>query len=145
VLEDLAHARTELRLELREHVTSLSDEWLENLVLAFAELASNALRHGRLPVRARCVLERPRVLVEVFDSDPSRPPFPAIDRDPSFGGMGLCMVAGVSADHGWTVQRDVKDVWALLVLDPGPAPSAAEAPDEGRLAGPRESCPAPVG
>jgi len=63
------------------------DESAEQLVMAFDELASNALRHGESP---------------------------AVGRDPAQGGMGLHLVARLSVAHGWYVDAGIKHVWACL-------------------------------
>ena len=73
------------------------EEAVEELLLVFEELASNALRH-------------------------SWPPQPAVDRDPALGGLGLHLVARLSSDYGWSVQGGRKHVWACL-----PTPSARPA------------------
>ena len=86
----------------------------ERLVLAFDELASNALRHGTCPVVATVVAGSGGWLLDVSDQAPDSMPAPAVDRDPSQGGLGLHLVARMSAAHGWYVDGDCKHVWACL-------------------------------
>jgi signal transduction histidine kinase len=93
----------------------------EQLVLAFDELASNALRHGRPPVVASVVSGRGGWLLDVSDTAPEDMPTPAVDRDPSYGGMGLHMVARLALAHGWYVDADRKHVWACLPSRHAPA------------------------
>ena len=61
-----------------------------------------------LGVSAECYL------VEVSDAAPGSPPVPAVDRDPSEGGLGLYLIAELATDHGWYVTDGTKHVWALL-------------------------------
>jgi anti-sigma regulatory factor (Ser/Thr protein kinase) len=92
----------------------------ERLVLAFDELASNALRHGERPVVATVVAGSGGWLLDVSDRAPGTMPAPAIGRDPAQGGMGLHLVARLAVAHGWYVDADAKHVWACL-------PTAVEA------------------
>ncbi|TKJ22845.1 ATP-binding protein [Blastococcus sp. CCUG 61487] len=86
----------------------------ERLVLAFDELASNALRHGEPPVVATVSPVSDGWLLAVCDHAPDEQPTPAVDRDPAHGGMGLHMVARLAVAHGWYVQGGAKHVWACL-------------------------------
>jgi anti-sigma regulatory factor (Ser/Thr protein kinase) len=86
----------------------------ERLVLAFDELASNALRHGRCPVVATVVAGSGGWLLDVSDRAVESVPEPAVDRDPAKGGMGLHLVARMAVAHGWYVDGMSKHVWACL-------------------------------
>lgn len=86
----------------------------ESLILAFDELASNALRHGESPVVATVVAGSGGWLLDVSDRAAEAMPAPAIDRDPAQGGMGLHLVARMSVAHGWYVDGGHKHVWACL-------------------------------
>ncbi len=86
----------------------------ERLVLAFDELASNALRHGESPVVATVVAGSGGWLLDVSDQAPETMPSPAVDRDPAKGGLGLHLVARLSVAHGWYVDGGCKHVWACL-------------------------------
>ena len=90
------------------------DTAAERLVLAFDELASNALRHGEAPVVATVVAGSGGWLIDVRDCAPESMPAPAVDRDPALGGMGLHLVARLSVAHGWYVDGGAKHVWACL-------------------------------
>jgi len=86
----------------------------EQLVLAFDELASNALRHGEAPVVATVVAGSGGWLLDVSDQARESMPEPTVDRDPAKGGMGLQLVARLSVAHGWFVDGSCKHVWACL-------------------------------
>ncbi|MGY1855726.1 ATP-binding protein [Modestobacter sp. SYSU DS0290] len=113
---ELPRVRAELRrgLAARSGGDARAEELDEAVVLAFDEMASNALRHGGGGVRAR-VQQTPRAwLIEVRDSAATRPPQPAVGRDPSQGGLGLYLIAEMADDHGWHLADGQKSVWALL-------------------------------
>jgi anti-sigma regulatory factor (Ser/Thr protein kinase) len=110
-----------MRAEVRRHVADRAlhagrdgEDLRDRLVLALDEMASNALRHGGGRVRASVGMTADSYLVEVSDAAPSAPPTPAIDRDPSEGGLGLYLIAELATDHGWYVRGGAKYVWALL-------------------------------
>lgn len=88
---------------------------IEWLLLAFEELASNALRHGRSPARVAVNVTATGWLIEVSDAAPDRLPIPTIGRDPALGGLGLHLVARLSHGHGWVVEAGRKRVWAHVV------------------------------
>ena len=90
------------------------DQAAERLVLAFDELASNALRHGECPVVATVVAGSGGWLLDVSDRAPQSLPAPAVGRDPAKGGLGLHLVARLSVAHGWYVDGGSKHVWACL-------------------------------
>lgn len=108
------------RAALRERLEGIGfsgdpeDTASERLVLAFDELASNALRHGEAPVVATVVAGSGGWLIDVSDRAPEALPTPAVDRDPAQGGMGLHLVARLSVAHGWYVDGSAKHVWACL-------------------------------
>lgn len=87
---------------------------VECLLLAFEELVSNALRHGRGTITATLTATNTSWLLEVSDDASERPPVPAVDRDPARGGLGLHMVARIAGAHGWTVVGTRKVVWARI-------------------------------
>jgi len=115
-LAQLPGVRAGLRNRLGDvgapHTTS--DGAGEQLVLAFDELASNALRHGESPVVATVVAGSGGWLIDISDRAPETLPAPAVDRDPAQGGMGLQLVARLAVAHGWYVDDGAKHVWACL-------------------------------
>ncbi|GAB3362650.1 ATP-binding protein [Modestobacter lapidis] len=116
-VSELPRARAQLRAGLAaasDQQDPAAAELNEAVVLAFDEMASNALRHGGGGVRARVQPAGGAWLVEVCDEAPTRPPQPAIGRDPSQGGLGLYLIAEMSDAHGWHLEADTKSVWALL-------------------------------
>ena len=115
-LGELAGARAALRARLHDagRPAEADDPSSEQLVLAFDELASNALRHGERPVVATVVAGSGGWLLDVSDRAPDSMPAPAVDRDPALGGLGLYLVARMSIAHGWYVDGSAKHVWACL-------------------------------
>jgi anti-sigma regulatory factor (Ser/Thr protein kinase) len=119
-LRDLAQL-PQLRSELRQHTAddarpgdTAATDLRDQLVLAFDEMASNALRHGGGGVQAQLQLTEDSYLIEVSDQAAGAPPSPAVGRDPSEGGLGLYLIAELSSRHGWYVSEGHKHVWALL-------------------------------
>jgi serine phosphatase RsbU (regulator of sigma subunit) len=115
----LAELRS-LRMQLRGMLGNggrppgAGDDDVDRLLLAFEELVSNGLRHGRGPIHVVLTAAGSGWLLEVSDAAGDEPPVPAVDRDAALGGLGLYLVAQLSAAHGWTVQDDRKVVWAQV-------------------------------
>lgn len=93
-----------------------------------AELAANAIAHGRAPGRdfrltLALVPTSGRLRIAVSDARPGRvPPRPGTLSAPppeAEGGRGLLLVEALAADWGWTADDPVvKTVWAELDLTP---------------------------
>jgi signal transduction histidine kinase len=113
---ELPRVRAQLRRGLTEQSSAdpAAAELDEAVVLAFDEMASNALRHGGGGVRARVQQTPEAWLIEVRDSAATAPPRPAVGRDPSQGGLGLYLIAEMAHAHGWHLTEGQKGVWALL-------------------------------
>lgn len=109
---DLYYLRAEVRRLVDEETTEMNDARSERFLMAVEELASNGLRHGGPPVRARVVVAIEGLLIEVSDSEPDRAPELAIGRDPALGGLGLFLVSRLTTTHGWLVAAKRKYVWA---------------------------------
>jgi anti-sigma regulatory factor (Ser/Thr protein kinase) len=119
-LEDIAEL-PRVRAELRRHMAAAagprdprSADLRDRLVLALDEMASNALRHGEGTVLAAVRTTPTSYLIEVSDQAVASPPVPALNRDPSEGGLGLYLIAELATSHGWYVSGGCKHVWALL-------------------------------
>src|SRR3954468_14448514 len=126
---DLSGIRRELRAAIRHRPWPTSSEAdLERLLLFVEELASNGLRHGRPPVRVVVTADSNGWLLEVSDAAADRPPVLTRDRDPAAGGLGLPLVARLSAGHGWTVHGERKHVWARIDATAAPGPSNGAVP-----------------
>lgn len=113
---DLTASRMSLRNELlggRGGARTHEDD-VDLLLLAYEELASNGVRHGRPPVTATVSATPTGWLIDVSDADATRSPTPAVDRDPAYGGLGLHLVVGLSSTHGWSVRSGRKHVWACV-------------------------------
>lgn len=92
----------------------VDDDAIERLLLAFEELSSNGLRHGRPPVHVAVTATGGGWLIDVTDAATDRPPTPAVGRDAAEGGLGLYLVARLCSAYGWTVQHGRKHVWASV-------------------------------
>jgi anti-sigma regulatory factor (Ser/Thr protein kinase) len=108
-----------VRSELRRHAAANDRagdaiDFRDQLVLAFDEMASNALRHGGGDVHAAVRVTPDAYLIDVSDQAATAPPAPAVGRDPSEGGLGLYLIAEMATEHGWYVDNGTKHVWALL-------------------------------
>ena len=116
-VSELPRVRAQLRRDLAAGTPADDDaatDRNEAVVLAFDEMASNALRHGGGNVRARVQTTATGWLIEVRDGAATRPPEPAVGRDPSQGGLGLYLIAEMADQHGWHLADGEKAVWALL-------------------------------
>nr|WP_281246774.1 ATP-binding protein [Geodermatophilus amargosae] len=114
---------------------------VQRSLLALEELTSNALRHGRLPVEVTVTRTGRSWLLEVGDAAGDDPPTLAADRDPALGGLGLPLVATISAAHGRTADGSRKVVWARVdstLSEASDAPRDPRPPDArgGRGRGP---------
>ena len=105
---------------LRRHVKNMSlppgmdDDDVDVLLLAYEELASNAIRHGRLPVHVTVTSMDDGWLIDVVDGATECVPLPTVDRDPAQGGLGLHLVARLCTRHGWWTEFNRKHVWACV-------------------------------
>ncbi|RZU33885.1 ATP-binding protein [Blastococcus saxobsidens] len=115
VVAELPDVRADVRRELTADARgSATPDLIDRLVLALDEMASNALRHGGGAVRAAIGSTATAYLIEVSDQAAQTPPTPAVGRDPSFGGLGLYLIAELADEHGWYSWDGHKHVWALL-------------------------------
>jgi len=125
---ELSALRRRLRTALDDAGLPRGNDDGERLLLVVEELLSNALRHGRAPVHLALSAPDLGWLVAVSDTAPDSPPMPALDRDPSDGGMGLSLVARICRVHGWDIEGDRKIVWARVpYLERPPAARVHEA------------------
>ena len=117
---DLTSSRTALRSEVLAAGTPPGDiaDGVERLLLAYEELASNGLRHGRAPVQASVTAAGDGWLIDVTDAAVDNTPTPAVDRDPASGGLGLYLIARLCAAYGWSVTAGSKHVWGYVRLVP---------------------------
>jgi hypothetical protein len=95
-------------------VTGADEGAVERLLLAFEELASNALRHGRPPVRVAVTTTSHWWLLKVSEFAVERPSTPAVGRDAAQGGLGLHLVVRISATHGWDTDSKHKVAWCRI-------------------------------
>src|SRR3954469_4890971 len=131
-LTELSALRRQLRTAVStERDAAVEDDCIEWMLLAFEELTSNGVRHGRPPVEVSLTTSDAGWLLDVSDASPEAPPTPAVGRDPGAGGMGLYLVARTSAPHGWAVSGDRTHVWAHLDASGSSAGAAQPSPAAG--------------
>ncbi|MFE1883463.1 ATP-binding protein [Streptomyces diastatochromogenes] len=112
----------------RQLVANRMDAWgfahgskvSDTVTLVAAELAANAVRHGRARgrgFRLRLLLEGDVVRVEVLDARMERLPMRA-QGEPDEGGRGLLMVEALAENWGVELRPDgvYKTVWADVRL-----------------------------
>lgn len=117
--DELAEARAELASRLHALPPgSPSTQAADALLLAFDELAVNAMTHVGPPVLAQVhrapLPERHEHswLITVQDHTPNHPPRPVEPH--AEGGYGLLLVQTLAVDYGWVVVEPTKTVWALM-------------------------------
>jgi serine phosphatase RsbU (regulator of sigma subunit)/anti-sigma regulatory factor (Ser/Thr protein kinase) len=137
-----------MRMQLRELLGShgrppgTADDDIDRLLLAVEELVSNALRHGRGPVRASVTTTGSGWLLEVSDAAGDAAPVPAVDRDAALGGLGLYLVAQLASAHGWTAAEEGrKVVWARVDVEGAGVPPASDGAAEEPAATPARTVP----
>src|ERR671939_706105 len=87
-LRELTGARLQLSAALHDGARppGTDEGAVERLLLAYEELVSNALRHGRGPVEVIVTGTSRCWLLEVSDAAAEQPPALAVGRDPARGG-----------------------------------------------------------
>ena len=89
----------------------LTGEPREDVLLVVTELLSNAVDHGRGPVRLTVESRSGSVRIEVHDTAPDAPRPQPLDPY-AVRGRGLQMVEALSSQWGWTDGPAGKIVWA---------------------------------
>ncbi|MFJ9830497.1 SpoIIE family protein phosphatase [Streptomyces sp. NPDC101169] len=100
----------------RKHASDQLSAWgLEEAAftteLVVSELVTNAIRHGRPPIRLRLIHQDPTLICEVYDASGSTPHMRRA-RIYDEGGRGLLLVAQLSERWGTRHDRVGKTVWA---------------------------------
>jgi len=95
-----------------------------------AELAANAVTHGRVPgrdFRLTMYVIGGTLRIEMTDTCGDRPPCPQPLSDDAESGRGLTLVEALADRWGWEPGlRPRKTVWAEVVLPPGAVVSKSE-------------------
>ena len=105
----------DLRRSVRQSLSHLDTDCVEDAELLVTELVSNAYDHGRPPIRLRlCQLPNSLLHIDVEDSDRTHLPqlrdsVPGAER-----GRGLVLVDQLSRGWGFNVTATSKVVWAEM-------------------------------
>jgi anti-sigma regulatory factor (Ser/Thr protein kinase) len=119
---DVPLTRARLSVVLGEW--DLDGETREDILLVVTELLSNAVDHGRGPVRLAVEFRGGTVRVEVHDAAPD-PPRPLPPDPQRVRGRGLHLIEALSCRWGWVDDPAGKTVWAEVAnvrptgADPG--------------------------
>ena len=114
-------SRSRLAVVLAEW--GLGGEAIEPALLVVTELLSNAIDHGRGPVRLAVEHSGERVRIEVHDGSPE-PPQPQPHDLLRARGRGLQLVEALSLRWGWTKDPPGKLVWAEVPTEWPTSPTA---------------------
>ena len=97
-----------------------SEDFAFEAALVVSELVTNAVRHGRPPVRLALRRQDDLLVIEVSDGALQRPR-PRRAEYEAHTGRGLQLVASVTEDWGQRPIGAGKAVWAVLRLPPEPS------------------------
>ncbi|WP_082526930.1 SpoIIE family protein phosphatase [Kitasatospora sp. MBT63] len=94
------------------------DDLVDNARLLVSEVLTNAVRHGRGPVRLQIRRTTREVTVEVVDDCPTLPQ-PRMAADDEESGRGLLLVDSLADDWGVRPTDEGKTTWFTFGLRPG--------------------------
>jgi anti-sigma regulatory factor (Ser/Thr protein kinase) len=102
-----------VRAELRELLSDVAPELVEDVELVCTELVTNAIEHAAAPRRLRVSVGGEVLRIEVDDGSPARLPVVGRSRLGPYRGRGLVLVAALAS---WGLDRDesAKTLWAEL-------------------------------
>ena len=99
------------RQTLREHLHGWGCINVDDVVLVFSELVTNALVHTTAASATVITHGPPSVRIDVHDVSHS---IPELRHDTRPGGFGLRIICQLSDDWGWDQTSTGKVVWATL-------------------------------
>lgn len=108
-LSSLAAARHRLADQLRQWQCANLDE----VLLVFSELLTNAILHAQTMARVLATLDDGVIRLEIHDGAASLPPTQAADPSQA-GGFGLHIVERLSNRWGWQITSTGKLVWCTM-------------------------------
>lgn len=94
-------------------------------LLAASEIVTNAVLHGREPIRLVILSSPTGIRVEVHDGSPVSPAFSMLDPT-AVTGRGLVLVSAVADEWGVEPSGSGKCVWFSLVFEPESPDAVAE-------------------
>ncbi|WP_329791469.1 ATP-binding protein [Lentzea sp. DG1S-22] len=110
------------RRRLRDALSGVNEDRVEDALLIMTELVENAYHHADGPRRlcVHLVRERGAIRIEVEDASPTRLPVLGRHGHPDSDGAGLLIVNRLASHWGCRRRNAAKTVWAE-VSDPGEA------------------------
>jgi anti-sigma regulatory factor (Ser/Thr protein kinase) len=103
------------RQNLRDRLRAWGCRNVDDAVLVFSELVTNAIEHSASAPTTVIRHEPPDVRIEVFDVSHSR--HPQLRHDTRPGGFGLRIVSQLSKGWGWEPTSTGKVVWSNVPCD----------------------------
>lgn len=104
------------RLVLQDRLHGWGCDNVDNMVLVFSELVTNATLHTAADSQTVITHQRPFVRIEVHDSSHTVPEMRnATAAQP--GGFGLRIVSELSSSWGWLQTATGKAVWSIIACD----------------------------
>lgn len=135
-IPDVPWARHELLTAMKQdRIEADSDR----VGLVVTELLTNALLHGKEPVRVRAAFVRDHLRIEVSDAGEAVPQ-PRRAEPTATTGRGLMLVAGLVERWGVDQSGDGKCVWAEFSAHPSDAGGPEAGDEEIRLHGRSRVC-----
>lgn len=106
---------SDLRRSLRQVLSHLEIDCVEDAELLVTELVSNAYDHGQPPISLRvCQLPNSALHIDVEDGDQTNLPQLRTSGPDGERGRGLVLVDQLSRDWGFNVTATSKVVWAEM-------------------------------
>ncbi|GGU42883.1 ATPase [Lentzea flava] len=105
----------DLRRSVRQALSHLDTDCVEDAELLVTELVSNAYDHGKPPIRLRlCQLPNSSLHIDVEDGDRTHLPRLRVSGPNAERGRGLVLVDQLSREWGFNVTARTKVVWAEM-------------------------------
>lgn len=107
--------------QVRAWGVEVDDDLADTIALVASELVTNAVVHGRGPIRVGLHHRPGQLVIDVHDGNRDGP-LVGVAGDDDEGGRGFALVGMLAARSGWEPVAYGKHVWAEIAL-PRPAPA----------------------